>query len=222
MTYTLTPDQLIDILLQKPGRITEGALEQRLAYQRLKDHVLSYKRTEMVSYGGGFKGDFQKATKKHMYVFDYAAEVPEEHPRSLKKAVFELNMLGYSKSQINDISEDVRRFALGYIYTDGAASRFARAIMNDLGNGFGFFWNADSFLGTGVFIPREEVKSSGLMGAVPSLKDGDVILNSAYSDKTLPEAETLFRECFHGKISRNPHYLTPAYQARVEGLSLTA
>ncbi|MAH04879.1 MAG: hypothetical protein CL561_04935 [Alphaproteobacteria bacterium] len=210
MTYTLTADQLIDILLQAEERVTAGALDKRSMFQKLSDSVFSYKRKEMVDYG---PNSLQSLKRSLMIEFDEAAKVVTEHPKSLKKAILELKTLGYSNKQIHDITSDVKRFALSYLYDNNPVKT---AVKKDYPNYY-FTWNDESFLGTALQeLPGEfdEPRYHLSLNEV----DNATTHNTAFTSSNQALAESYFRDYYKATIARHPEYLTPE---KPKGLALT-
>lgn len=188
MTNQLTSNELIDILLQKPGRVTEGLLEKRNPLQKMRDHLLAHKQTEMVEYGRTMiKGKIQRFRRDHFHVFNEAAKIDQPHPRSLANAVRELRYIGFDGEQIEAIKKMVYRVTLTGLFYD---TELRDKVSQHLGGTVCYFWNDDAFVGAGIYVIEGEIERGGL---VSGEADGLTALNSAYqNDEMMAYAE----ECF--------------------------
>jgi len=109
MTLHLTTDQLADILFQRPGRVTEGILEERSAFEKLSDRLIWEDHRLSRPYK---ENPIRRWAAKHMLVFDEHAQA-KENPRSLRHAILELKALGFSYEQLNKFRYLSKQFMLG-------------------------------------------------------------------------------------------------------------
>ena len=110
----LTHAQIADIIFQRPGRITEGILEQRSLWERGRDYWGTWNNTDRYSYGG-FYGSWQEKRRRLFLEFNDLAALKEESPQSLRRAMMELKCVGYSNEQIHEIRHAVLAMAMQYM-----------------------------------------------------------------------------------------------------------
>lgn len=154
----LTPDELIDILLQKPGRITAGILDKRNPLQKMRDDALAVKTTDTTHYGKGLGWPRWKQEFKKNFMHEAWDKVPveEESNRSLKKALSELRYIGYEGQKIDEIRSACIRFFLRY-YSNGDTDLLEMSKEEHRG-----YWATDyndrAFLGNALIIALNDVR----------------------------------------------------------------
>jgi len=109
-TEPLTVKQLVDIIFQRPERITNGILDKRSIREKLRDKFLVH--TERSMNRSSDSNPWESLRDKACMFFEGVAKVAEEHPRSLKKAAYELKALGFSNEKITKLKEIVYQFTL--------------------------------------------------------------------------------------------------------------
>ncbi len=190
----LTPQQITDIILQKPYRITAGILEQRNRLQKLRDTKTAKRNVGLVERAKytrkGSKrytelvysdNDFMNAVLKLQtpFVIPYVEHgtLEEPHERSLKNALDELRYLGYSNDQIKDIGHITYGFlavrtdygGLSYINPDKEDRSYLGTC--DAFAGIGYFYGAEGrkqmAYNNGVFSPVVGAREFNTVSASP-------------------------------------------------------
>lgn len=137
---SLTPAQMADILMQSPGRLTAGVLEQRTSYERFRDDHLLFINERP------FPRDFLTRVRGRLSLeFNRQCYVRHPHERSLADAARELRMIGFSHNQIRALKDSVYEFCAGPARR-GDLGRLVNEKFPDLKTGT----CDDAFLGTAV------------------------------------------------------------------------
>lgn len=109
----LSPDELIDVLFQKPGRVTQDLLDKRNPLQTMRDSIMTYSSETgyVEDYIG--KGPIQSGLDSLMLPFFRGVSMAQHHPQALINGMRELRYVGYTTQQIRAI----RRCLVGHITT---------------------------------------------------------------------------------------------------------
>jgi len=162
----ITPEQLRDILMQRPERITNGILEKRPLLMQARDRVMRWNDKSFSS----SNDPIEKMRDRLFLVFDAVVKIDEEHPRSLKKAKLELKALGFSNEQVDRLGQmaiqtTINVFYRNFFSDDKEINTIADQVRENY-PGYSYFWNDDAFLGTGILITEYVGDEGSLYGSV--------------------------------------------------------
>lgn len=193
----LTVTQLVDILFQKPDRITKDVLSQRSAFQKVRDKVLTY--DQGTSPRNAHPGTLEKLKHKLLLHFESCATV-SPHERSLKNAALELKALGFSNPQVEEIKHLCHRFVLEYF----EPGRVLEDVLKIDHPGYFYAWCDDAFFGaalapdTGVGNSTTKVTKKDFLEATEqrekNMHNPILTKNSAFSTAREEQAYPLFQE----------------------------
>lgn len=175
----LTTDELADILLQTPNRITAGILDDRSLVERCQDKVFQHDDKRVFRHADRDRGPLEKLGRKLFIYFEAGSKVKTEHPRSLKRAIFELKALGFTHRQIEQIKSCCYGFAQARVTPE---TPLGKALLKGHPD-YGYDWCDDAFLGAAA------VQTKGF--------DSQTISNTLYA----PAREKQVWEEFHEHVA---------------------
>src|ERR1700722_6932665 len=141
-SITLTPQQLAEIVFQRPGHLTEGFLDKRSPLEKLRDRFLIYRDTRVGRNGHPTLRD--RLYEKLFLEFDQCEDELLEHPRSLSKASLELQAAGFSHAQIKGIKYWANVFVMSYM----DHGKLRQEVKKDFPNEQYGPWDDRAFMGT--------------------------------------------------------------------------
>lgn len=173
----LTPQQVTDVILQKPYRITAGILEQRNRLQKFRDRKMAVRNVGMKTRNYG-----SKKTVKHTYsdhpIANYfltirrpfinpyfeSATLKFPHKRSLKNALDELRYIGYTNDQLCGITTTLKLF---FVYRE-QVGQSVTVWLNPNKENRQYVDTSDAFAGRGYFYgdagqKLTEYKNGGIL-----------------------------------------------------------